>query len=514
MATGYHFSTNADGKLQAQHVVDDVANRTDIIPFGCWVQNVDGTNITISNGGSVMMSFPASAVLTVESVAAEADINDLVIQLGAVFPDASSGGGAINFTEMVDETWYWATKSEAITIIADVDITTVGSPSPGKCIMFIQDGTGGHVPTLNGDDSFADINTAANAVTIFCLIERENGDFGVIVDTSYVPITIPTPDVTAPTATYEAIDAHTIVETFDEDTTGDGVGIAFSNGAPLTINSATRNSATEIEYDIDEEMTDADTIVFERASSDIEDLAGNPLADDTGSVTNSIPPAGGFPTGDIIGDYRSTVFDGSGSLASWANSYAGGGAMPTLNASGAAPADQGALGAYFNGTSSNLDTEPVSGGFAFPAQWTINILMRTNAATAELFCTGGIGSAPNYGVAISGTSTDLGFSKGTPPSISTTVVSAMGALEWFTITFNGTLFEMFRGTTQFATFSVSGVPGNPVPSPANSFTFYQLTQAGGMLDGWVKALIVHNTAHAAGTIDAGYISGATTHSES
>lgn len=319
MATGYTL-TQTGNTTKVVHITDDVIDAVDGITGPVWIQN-KGTTIEISQGGSILMSMPAASILTIAGAAPEEDISDLIDQLIAVFPDASSGGGAINFTEMVDETWYWATKSEAITIITDVDITTVGSPSPGKCIMFIQDGTGGHVPTLNGDDSFADINTAANAVTIFCLIERENGDFGVIVDTSYVPITIPTPDVTAPTATYEAIDAHTIVETFDEDTTGDGVGVAFSNGAPLTINSATRNSATEIEYDIDEEMTDADTIVFERASSDIEDLAGNPLADDTGSVTNSIV-GGVFETANRVTlqtpSTRDTV-TAPGFIAKWAN---------------------------------------------------------------------------------------------------------------------------------------------------------------------------------------------------
>ncbi len=97
-------------------------------------------------------------------------------------------------------------------------------------------------------------------------------------------------DITPPTiVSAEATDANTIVLVFSEPVNGTDAGWSFDNGSALTINGVTGSGTDTWSFDIDEDMTDADTITYDYSGGDVEDEADNALAGDSGIVTNNIP---------------------------------------------------------------------------------------------------------------------------------------------------------------------------------------------------------------------------------
>ncbi len=101
------------------------------------------------------------------------------------------------------------------------------------------------------------------------------------VDNNIIPPTI---------SSAEAIDANTIVVVFSENVNGTDAGWSFDNGSALTISGVTGSTTDTWTFTIVETMLDTDTITFDYdfATGDTIDDLENPLASDSGSVTNSI----------------------------------------------------------------------------------------------------------------------------------------------------------------------------------------------------------------------------------
>lgn len=325
MATGYIFSTSAAGKCQCQYVTADVPSKTDGIPGGCWSENLDDTHIAIYHGGNIRMSFAKTSVYSIDGDVIDhetSDIHDVVLALNDFFPDASSSGGASNFTVLSGTDWDGANRYTTLTGNTALTLTT--TRKEGK-LYVEQDGTGSHTLSINGQALTISSGAGTDTLIEFTTV---NGEHIFSINTAVVAVAIPVPDTTAPTiVSAEAIDANTIVVTFDEDmdTAGTVAGMSFDNGSALTVTGITWNSATEAEYAITEDMEEGDTITYDydATAGDLQDEAGNDLADDSGSVTNSISLEFhiAFPTGadnaGIVGFAR--VWQGDDVAAGYGN---------------------------------------------------------------------------------------------------------------------------------------------------------------------------------------------------
>lgn len=167
MATGYTL-TKTGNTTKVVHITDDVVDAVDGVTGPCWIQN-KGTTIEISQGGSVLMSFAKTAIITIDGEEPEAALTDLIDQLIAVFPEASSGsssGGPA--TAQTDENWDGSKRYHTLT--ADVDFVLDDETTYDEGILYlIQDATGSRAATIKwgtgGDEESLDINTTAGSIT-------------------------------------------------------------------------------------------------------------------------------------------------------------------------------------------------------------------------------------------------------------------------------------------------------------------------------------------------------------
>lgn len=93
MDTGYTF-TKSGNTTKIVHVTDDVVDFVDGITGPVWIQNSRAGVIEILQGGKAVQTVAPSDILTIDGDAPESAIEDLIDQLIAVFPEASSGSGS------------------------------------------------------------------------------------------------------------------------------------------------------------------------------------------------------------------------------------------------------------------------------------------------------------------------------------------------------------------------------------------------------------------------------------
>lgn len=177
-------------------------------------------------------------------------------------------------------------------LTADTDFTTTGGTSGLTVAALLIINPASFVVTINGDS----VNVRTGGDTMITVYKKIDGTYYTSSDYA-----TSVPDTTPPTVTsVEAIDAHTIEVNFSEIVNGTyaGYGFSFDNGSPLTDSAATGFGTNKLTVTITETMVAADVMIYGIASSDIEDLSGNPLADTVtpGSVINSIPASLSFLT--------------------------------------------------------------------------------------------------------------------------------------------------------------------------------------------------------------------------
>jgi hypothetical protein len=187
---------------------------------------------------------------------------------------------------LVGDTWDLDTQPlvyQAIT--TDTDYTVSGSDAGVSRGFIVINKTGTGIVTVNSN-TYA---TRDNGKTVLSVIMLPDSSY--YVSSDYFIYVL---DVTAPViVSAEATDANTIVFTMSEPVYGTVAGISFENGSPLTISGMTGAGTSTLTFTIVEDMEDTDVITFDVTSSDIVDYATTPnaLANDSGTVTNSIVPA-------------------------------------------------------------------------------------------------------------------------------------------------------------------------------------------------------------------------------
>jgi hypothetical protein len=285
MRAGYKFTTTDNG-VESQYYDTNgaaVSGSFDSIRNVSHIGITDG-RIQLWQGSHLALpAFLPGAVLEIDGVATTGSetAKEIVQLLAPVFPDASAGGGNINFPASDGTTW---NGLQSYTMSANKD-WVIGTQKRGLMLLT---NSGSFTFKVYGTSITVNNSGTNSGLTTVAYVVDDDGYAWVTGSTNQpVKILIPVPDTTAPTVvSVEATDATHIVVTFSEIVNGSDAGWSFGSFGITGVGGSGTDTWT---FAVDA-MSSSDTIpwAYVAASGDVVDDANNPLADDSGTATNSI----------------------------------------------------------------------------------------------------------------------------------------------------------------------------------------------------------------------------------